>query len=162
MGVTVNGHDKLARQFESAQERIHEQTVRVFARLGEIGTNHAKDLPREVSYNDVTANLRNSIGYGVWHNGQNLITKVERKAVGKVASDIDPKEVTVAAMDLELASTPDEYVTLITAGMEYASELEARGRDVLTSARYMVEEQAKSDTERLKTVIVNMLKGIAR
>lgn len=101
------------------------------------------DPPRGAGeYLDDTTNLRNSIGYYVLQNGVVVRGRVE-----------GPAEATSAAMTLLQSIPPVKGYQLVgLAGMDYASYLESKGFNVITSqamvAMTNVEEQMQRFAKR--------------
>ena len=93
------------------------------------------------NYTDQTGNLRSSIGYAVIWDGKvihrNSITKVKKGDKG-VAEGND-----YLSKCIEKASNKG-VVLIVTAGMNYAQYVEAKGRNVLSSAQIKAEPLIKS------------------
>jgi len=88
---------------------------------GEEFVNNARD---QKTYRDRTANLRSSIGYGVYVKGKRTSLNTEGTGTGRGAS-IDTIQENVTGADIELIGA---------AGMEYAAAVEAKGFDVITGS----------------------------
>ena len=118
------------------------------------GAFPAKRIPKEGDpargtgeYLDDTTNLRNSIGYFVCKNGKVVRGRVEGKAAA-----------TAAATAL-LATVPKTtgFQLIGVVGMDYASYMESRGFNVITSQAYvaMVDlEKALQDFAKAKNVTI--------
>jgi hypothetical protein len=115
--------------------------IAIFQRIGETFVTEAKDalnispaaFPKG-DYQDRTKNLRSSIGYFVLKDGQIVNSKIEGTSMGTATSKV------------VLASIPKSGYQLIgVAGMEYASYVESRGYNVITSQK----EVAFVNLERL-------------
>lgn len=112
--------------------------MRQFARVGETFNNEAK---LEGTYNDVTGNLRSSIGYAIGLNGE--ITANDQ---GGVTKNGEKGNQTGNQYGEQLiAEEPDNGLTLVGfAGMEYAGDVENRKRDVITVATKRAMRRLKS------------------
>lgn len=103
--------------------------VMALARAGAEFANHAKDTG---DYNNVTGNLRNSIGFTVILDGQKKVTNVGGGAKGGHDGRARGREFAA-----EMAANPSNYkgaVLIGFAGMEYASAVESKGRSVITQS----------------------------
>lgn len=131
-------------------ERAIEDQMRY---LGEECVNWARDM---ADFKDQTANLRNSIGYIILKNGREIGANFEK--TGKPnpkakKTDIDGLEVGEAYAKKIAAEYTSGYVLILVAGMEYAAAVEAKGRDVLSSAEQLaMEEMPKLKVELLAAI----------
>lgn len=117
--------------------------------LGEECVNIARNLN---TYKDQTGNLRSSIGYVVVKDG-----KPVKKDFKSVSKDDGGKGVATAeklAMSLT-SGLGGGYGIIVVAGMNYASAVEAKGYDVLSSAEQFAKKQLPGLKKQLKTQIAN-------
>lgn len=136
-------------------DAIEEEYLQLLRRIGEEAVAHAKNVPLPQGFTDRTANLRSSMGYALFYNG-NLIEHTYAPETSRTTAEIGAEG---ARSGLALAKTVGEgtkgYALVVTAGMEYATYVEARGRDVLTSAeslsKQLLQEQIKALREDIKT-----------
>ena len=93
-------------------------------------------------YLDDTTNLRNSIGYYVLQNGAIIRGRVE-----------GPAEATSAAMTVlqQVPKVNIGYQLIGVAGMEYASYLESRGFNVITSQGMVALTNVEQRLRRLRS-----------
>jgi hypothetical protein len=110
-------------------DRINGGLISIFQRVGEEFARDAKNgvnisgaFPKG-DYTDQTANLRSSIGYVVMHDGAIIAQNFER---------FDPSLNRVVQENL-VNSFGLKWVLMGCAGMDYASYLESRGYNVITS-----------------------------
>lgn len=138
MGITFRGDTRAINQrFLDAQKEIEEKALRILRYCAESAINEARTAG---SYRDVTGNLRASVGYAIILNGriveQNFSGANEGVSKGKTLAQ------TLAAQQPAIA-------LVVVAGMKYASQVESRGVNVLTSAEQMA-----------KTMVPNILKQL--
>jgi hypothetical protein len=135
--------------FQTAMRIVQEEVDKALSYLGAECIIRIRDRRPEESWNDITGNLRSSIGYAVYDYGKKYIesTFAVIKNGGKGASEgrriID-----------ELASQyANVYALVVIAGMNYADLVEAmKNKDVLAStkswATQQVNEYIKKAQER--------------
>lgn len=121
-----------------------EKTEKAFIRaLNYIGEKAVIEARRSQQYKDRTGNLRNSTGYVVVKDGQIINSVFDQnhnanrgypgrkngKAVGR-------------ALALQLAGNfPKGLALIVVAGMKYASYVESKGRNVLTSSERLAQRE---------------------
>jgi hypothetical protein len=134
-------------KFDDFKKKVEAVIVSRLNLIGQEGTKHARLIPKDIGYEDQTGNLRSSTGYAVGV-GEVVNTQFE-KVRGKEPSNVEGTEVgrSVAEEGVRKYKIP---ALTITAGMEYASELEARGRDVLTSTYFKVKNELPGHLKELK------------
>lgn len=91
--------------------------------LSEYEKAKGKKQPTKGNYVDWTGNLRSSIGYFVLNDGAIISQKLEGKSEG------------IAAARAALSEVPNKkgYQLVGVAGMDYASHVESKGYNVITS-----------------------------
>lgn len=129
MGVSIR--DEVTKRIAAAQGIVAEELRNAFVRLGEESVIKVRDRSPQESWNDITGNLRQSIGYGVYEAGREYI-----KAAAKGETD--------ALLGEVAAQYRDSVALVIAAGMNYASFVEAKpGKDVLASAELWARREAE-------------------
>lgn len=112
-------------------EDIEQNTVKVFQFVGEGFINDYRSLR---TYRDQTGNLRASGGYTIGVDGQ----------VEEENNPGDTPEGKRKASSLGRRLAKGKGVVLVgVAGMEYAADVEARGKDVLTGPAILAEQKLK-------------------
>ncbi|NLN36043.1 MAG: hypothetical protein GX157_08660 [Candidatus Cloacimonetes bacterium] len=103
---------------------------------GEMFVRYARESGR---YNNITGNLRSSIGYVIVRNGRILSDNFKMQNIGLEGEEGVQKAKKLAR---ELASTHNTGLVLIgVAGMEYALYVEAmESKDVITAANIKTQE----------------------
>lgn len=142
MGIKPNfGSNDLRKLEESVLKGLTKNTINAYLYIGETLVNHAKE---SVGFQDQTGNLRSSIGYVLFVNGISYKENYQGKAQGasegrKLANEIFSR---VAKSHL---------VLVVTAGMNYAYEVETKGYNVLAATENFT-----------KQVVANMLKQLMK
>lgn len=111
----------------------------------------AVTIARETgSYNDITGNLRSSIGYILLKDGRRIEGGGFEHTAAKKGDGSEGIEQGKALIDTLRAEYPYGYVLIVCAGMEYASYVEnIHGKDVLTSAKMKAETLAQNFMKKL-------------
>lgn len=105
--------------------------------------------PAEGSFNDITGNLRSSIGYIILMDGKQLTANFQQtgggsdKATGTAKGKTFAEEVAI--------NFPRGIVLIVVAGMQYAAAVESRGKDVITGSSLGIETRVKTLFARLTT-----------
>jgi len=115
--------------FDRFGQKAGEKMYNIMVQTGEYAVKKAREEGR---YNDITGNLRSSVGYVIARSG-NIVndnfTKSERgsdKATGM-------KEGYNLAVELAHKYSINGWVLIVVAGMEYAAAVESiEGKDVLS------------------------------
>ncbi|WP_228409804.1 hypothetical protein [Chryseobacterium sp. T16E-39] len=129
--------NEINQRFVQAHEDINSKMLRVLRYVAELAINEAR---ANGSYRDVTGNLRASVGYSIIIDGKIEYENYSGNSVGVGKGK---------SLARELASQQPEIALVIVAGMKYASQVESRGRNVLTSAEQMA-----------KAMVPNLLKQL--
>jgi hypothetical protein len=140
---SVRDINKMLKKFE---DRAEEKILTILQRAGEMFVREAR---LHGAYNDITGNLRSSIGYAVVKNGRIIAGQVQQAKKGS-----DKKTGVERARRLldDLAATHDKgWVLIGVAGMDYAVYVEnISGKDVISSSAKEAEQLLK---ETIKKVI---------
>lgn len=131
---------------KQAEEQHINQIVRVLRFVGEKAVNEAR---ASGSYQDRTANLRNSVGYVIIVNGRIVDENFSASARGNEPSTENPIKY---GRDLahEIAARQTDIALIVVSGMKYGSYVEARGYNVLTSAEQLANTQVPMLLKQLK------------
>lgn len=146
MGITPKFNQGIVRErFDKFIEAIERAQIKRLKYLGEMCVKHAREIPASTGFTDQTGNLRSSIGYMVFKNGV---------AVHEGYSQVkEGGEGIQAGKNLAMkvgAKYTEGIALVVTAGMHYAVYLEAKGRDVLTSAELFAKQELPKMVEDLK------------
>lgn len=107
---------------QNQSDELHKKILESFFRAGEIFITQARQQVQSHSlgtYEDKTTNLRNSIGYYVFKDGE--------KMGGESGEALKSLE------DVLSRVVPNGYQLIAIAGMNYASYVEAKGYNVISS-----------------------------
>ena len=136
MPIKANFDPKRLEQYlrEHTLKELETRIVNRLYYLGELCVNEARTMG---SYKDRTSNLRSSIGYGVFKDGEAVMTggfeplngaeegaETGRKLLEKIGGE-----------------HPNGYALVVVAGMNYGVYVEARGYNVLTSSELLAERE---------------------
>lgn len=119
----------LARKIELRVKAI----IRTLHYIGISCINEARD---NGTYRDRTGNLRNSIGYVIVRDGQ----IVEGSSFDIKEEGWEGKASAERIIHQQVARFPHGIVLIVVAGMNYASAVEAKNLNVLTSAELLAEQ----------------------
>lgn len=140
MGVRKTfGFSEIKKKYASGkiEASIDTQILRQLSSIGEELCNHARDItPSRNSggYNDQTGNLRSSIGYAIYKNG-------ERKKKGgfkQVKEGVEGFKTAKTAVEEygDNVASAQGWTLVVVAGMNYATYVEAKGHNVLRLTDY--------------------------
>lgn len=128
------------------------------ATLSKVGEDAIAEARLSGNYQNPTGNLRNSIGYAVVRNGKKVdghsngtAEPIEKEGTDRKASEKGYKKHVKQMMIDEKG----QMQLIVVAGMEYGFFVETkRGRNVLQSAKTMVEKTVPEEIEDLKNLII--------
>lgn len=126
-------------------EAIVKQQVKRMQMLGEMCVTQARSVPASIGFTDDTGNLRSSMGYIVFLDGVAVHESYDQVKEGSEGVK------TGKILAEKIGSKFKNGVCLVvTAGMNYAIHLEAKGRDVLTSAELLAKKELPVMVAELK------------
>ena len=141
--------DEIKADFDAQVEEAIEEAITGLAAIGEHAVTIARD---QGSYNDITGNLRSSIGYVILRDGEPVLQGESRQFSGPKGDGKEGVQVAEALLDQLRSEYPSGLVLIVCAGMNYASFVEdVHGLDVLTSAQLDTEQQAAEMVKELFT-----------
>lgn len=142
-GVIVSKTDirKLKDDLKVKMSKIMDFLIFRFEQIGEECVKIARE---KGSYHDITGNLRSSIGYAIFVDGQTVRqSKSERFSGSKGNGEKGASEAQTLLNTLK-AKYSEGVALVICAGMEYAAYVEdVKHKDVLTSAEHVAERLVK-------------------
>lgn len=156
MGIKPNFRiEDVARTFDKLLDFIDQETVMALRYVGEKAVDHARTIkpPDEGGrgFKDRTANLRSSIGYAVYYDGQLLESSYKGKPTGTTTGQ---------ALADRIGNNTKGYALVVTAGMYYAVYVESKGRDVLTSAEQNAGDWLKEELDDIKNAVIEYWKKL--
>lgn len=105
------------------------------------------------TYTDRTNNLRSSIGYVLYKDGQKVSASFEKAGDGGEGNGSEGMKKGLAYADSVANSFSSGYVVVMVAGMDYAAYVEAKGFDVITGASLDLDPAIKRNFEDAKDAI---------
>lgn len=125
----------IEKQLNTTGERIRKSAVNTMCYVGEQCIRQARD---NGDYNDITGNLRSSIGYCVLQNGKVVQNSKDKAYSGPEGSGHEGLLEGKKFLQKLQGDYPKGIVLILAAGMKYAVYVEdIHGRDVLTSAELL-------------------------
>ena len=154
MGIKANFDFKeINRYLDEKAKTLDMLILRNLNYLGMQCVTIAKTLD---TYQDQTANLRNSIGYVVVKNGEIMESFFEGTAIGRAQSDESGEKVGKNYAQEIALKIPTGYALIVVAGMNYASYVEdVHGLAVLQPAK----DFAANKAEEILNKLVEQMKG---
>lgn len=154
MAKTFNSHSKykgvivsktnMRKLKDSLKLKMGEIIDFIVFRLEQIGEECVKIARERGNYNDITGNLRSSIGYCILVDGKVVREGRPVTFSAKKGDGAKGAEQGQALLDTLKAKFPWGVVLIVCAGMEYAAYVEeVRHKDVLTSAEHVSEKMVK-------------------
>lgn len=142
----VNGIRQLQQKLLEKKDALKRVLDMKLLQLAEEAVSHAK---HNKGYKDRTANLKNSISFALFYDGQ-LVTK----QIGQLSKPEEaPKEHRGVENNLDAFAqedgvvAPSGYSLIIVAGMEYGAHVEHKGYNVLHLTRYYLHDEMKKILE---------------
>lgn len=140
--LQIKGREALQKRLNEKRQQIISYLNMRLMQLAEEAVTYSKD---NKGYQDRTANLKNSISFALYLDGQ-LITSV----IGKIpkAEEAESGQEGVSAALSEYAQkegvvAPKGYSLVIVAGMSYGKYVEDKGYNVLHLTKYFLREEMK-------------------
>lgn len=143
----------VAKKFDALLDFIQDETVRALQYVGEQAVTYARSIPDPDhggnGFKDHTANLRSSIGYAVYYNGEQITGSYEGTPEG-----------TQQGQNLanKAAKGTRGFALVVTAGMYYAVYVESKGRDVLSSAEQKAAQWLQTHLDDIKQAAIKYWK----
>jgi len=140
--LKVKGLEELQRKLLERKEAIIKVLDMKIRQLAEEAVSHAK---HNKGYKDRTANLKNSISYALFYDGE-LVTQ----QIGDIPKPEEaPKGHQGVQSNLEQfceeegVVRPKGYSLVVVAGMEYGAYVEHRGYNVLHLTKYFLRDEMR-------------------
>lgn len=110
---------------------IEEEIIRAFSYLGEQCVARIRDRSAKESWYDQTGNLRSSVGYAIYQNGDIAVESSFNQVKDGAKGVSEGKK---AIIEFATKYANNQFTLVILAGMEYAEYVEAmENKDVLAS-----------------------------
>ncbi len=121
---------------EHYRDYAQQVIINTFSYVGDSCIREARD---NGNYTDQTANLRSSIGYVVVKNGEIVRKNVVKEVKDGRAATTQGNSTADSYLKRLASDHPKGICLIVVAGMNYASYVEGRGKNVLTSAELLAE-----------------------
>ena len=119
-------------------EKYHQKVIRILRIVGEKCINEAREYG---SYQDQTGNLRSSIGYIVLKDGKPIEKGGFAPTERGTKKGKDGQKEGETFINKVISQYRSGFVLVVVAGMKYASYVEARNYNVLSSAELLAEKE---------------------
>lgn len=139
----LKGTDKVEQTVLQYVANVEERIINLLEYAGEKAIAYAKTLD---TYKDQTGNLRSSIGYVIYKNGQLALRSAFEQVPAKNNKnnvELNGGEVGLALAQKVAQQETAPFVLVFVAGMNYAAAVERRGYDVIEGASIEASEVAK-------------------
>ncbi len=139
----LKGTDKVEQTVLQYVASVENKVLNVLKYAGEKAVAYARTLD---TYTDRTGNLRSSIGYVIYKNGQLAAQSSFEQGYSNVqGGDISYNggEIGFALAQKVAQQETAPFVLVVVAGMNYAAAVERRGYDVIEGASIEASEVAK-------------------
>ena len=147
----LKGTEKVEQAILQYVTSVENKVLNVLKYAGESAVAYARTLN---TYKDRTGNLRSSIGYVIYKNGQlaaqSSFEQGYRNVEGNGKYSYNGGEVGFALAQKVAQQETAPFVLVVVAGMNYAAAVERRGYDVIEGASIEASEVAKRLVRGLK------------
>lgn len=153
--LQIRGREALQQKLNEKREQLIKALNVRLMQLAEEAVIYSKD---NKGYQDRTANLKNSISFALYLDGEIVVSKIGaipkaeevvggQDAVGEALQNYAQQEGVVA---------PKGYSLIIVAGMNYGKYVEDKGYNVLHLTKYYL----RSEMKKIFEEVFEMIKGV--
>lgn len=153
--LQIRGREALQQKLNEKREQIIKALNVRLMQLAEEAVTYSKD---NKGYQDRTANLKNSISFALYLDGEIVVSKIGaipkaeevvggQDAVGEALQNYAQQDGVVA---------PKGYSLIIVAGMNYGKYVEDKGYNVLHLTKYYL----RSEMKKIFEEVIEMIKGV--
>lgn len=143
----IQGLKELQEKLRQAKAQVDAVLNIKLLYLGEECQTHAK---QHKGYRDRTANLKNSISFALYKDGQPV-----QMNIGDVLPDAQAQCNENVQAFLQENVVPEGYTLMVVAGMNYGIHVEHKGYNVLTLTRYFMQDELKKVIEETIKEVMN-------
>lgn len=141
--------NQIEKQLNQAVSNLRQAVLNRLEMVGwEFVRNARMKNASQGGFNDVTGNLRSSIGFAIIDHGK--VSK-ENYEASKTGTDkktgISEAKSLVKSLKSDFANG---YALVVVAGMGYAAAVESRGKDVITGSSLEAEEMLKEALKKMR------------
>ena len=153
--LQIRGREALQQKLNEKREQLIKALNVRLMQLAEEAVTYSKD---NKGYQDRTANLKNSISFALYLDGEIVVSKIGaipkaeevvggQDAVGEALQNYAQQEGVVASKG---------YSLIIVAGMNYGKYVEDKGYNVLHLTKYYL----RSEMKKIFEEVIEMIKGV--
>ena len=153
--LQIRGREALQQKLNEKREQLIKALNVRLMQLAEEAVTYSKD---NKGYQDRTANLKNSISFALYLDGEIVVSKIGaipkaeevvggQDAVGEALQNYTKQDGVVA---------PKGYSLIIVAGMNYGKYVEDKGYNVLHLTKYYL----RSEMKKIFEEVIEMIKGV--
>ena len=144
MGITPTFKmSDVRKRFDAFLIEVEKAQIEALQKIGEMCVAHAREIPSDIGFNDQTGNLRSSIGYVIFRDGVAIRSNYEQVLEGNEGVQKGQQ------LAEEIGTQTKGLSLVVTAGMQYATYVEAKGRDVLSSAELLAQRELPKELQAL-------------
>lgn len=153
--VPKGARQSLREHFKHLRETVEREIISAFARAGEETVNDIRDRAAgHPNWTDRTGNLRSSVGYVVFHNGEEVSLGGFDLTHNKGTNPSEGVEVGREYARARGVEVPQEgYLLIVSAGMNYASYVEKKDYEVVMFVEAETRQRIQKRLDELPKVL---------
>ena len=153
--LQIRGREALQQKLNEKREQLIKFLNVRLMQLAEEAVVYSKD---NKGYQDRTANLKNSISFALYLDGEIVTSKIG--AIPKAEEAVGGQDAVGEALQnyaqQEGVVAPKGYSLIIVAGMNYGKYIEDKGYNVLHLTKYYL----RSEMKKIFEEVIEMIKGV--
>lgn len=153
--LQIRGREALQQKLNEKREQLIKALNVRLMQLAEEAVTYSKD---NKGYQDRTANLKNSISFALYLDGEIVVSKIG--AIPKAEEVVGGQDAVGEALQnyaqQEGVIAPKGYSLIIVAGMNYGKYVEDKGYNVLHLTKYYL----RSEMKKIFEEVIEMIKGV--
>lgn len=153
--LQIRGREALQQKLNEKREQLIKFLNVRLMQLAEEAVVYSKD---NKGYQDRTANLKNSISFALYLDGEIVTSKIG--AIPKAEEAVGGQDAVEEALQnyaqQEGVVAPKGYSLIIVAGMNYGKYVEDKGYNVLHLTKYYL----RSEMKKIFEEVIEMIKGV--
>ena len=153
--LQIRGREALQQKLNEKREQLIKALNVRLMQLAEEAVTYSKD---NKGYQDRTANLKNSISFALYLDGEIVVSKIG--AIPKAEEVVGGQDALGEALQnyaqQEGVVAPKGYSLIIVAGMNYGKYVEDKGYNVLHLTKYYL----RSEMKKIFEEVIEMIKGV--
>ena len=153
--LQIRGREALQQKLNEKREQLIKALNVRLMQLAEEAVTYSKD---NKGYQDRTANLKNSISFALYLDGEIVTSKIG--AIPKAEEVVGGQDAVGEALQnyaqQDGVIAPKGYSLIIVAGMNYGKYVEDKGYNVLHLTKYYL----RSEMKKIFEEVIEMIKGV--